>query len=230
MGREAITAFQVFKHGYHEAGISREIRLDRGTVYNAFRVFGGPVRILCMFCEITQAVADAACNMSFKVDSAAGGSARVIGDTVNIQAAAAGDFFVSEGDGTNLIKVTTATGLIHGYFYAAATAAGTIVPEGNIDVVLSAAVLASGKGRVFIWYKPLVYNACIATDNSLALSTSTTSTSTSTSSSTTSSSSSTTSTSTSTSSTTSSTASTTSSSSTTTTTTTTSSTTTAGGG
>lgn len=149
------------KSGLKEwTAVRAEIDLTGGNVADVFKVRGGPCRIIAMFLEITEAVANTACNMSWILDSDTGGD-RVIADTVNIQAAALGDFFVAELDGTNLVKITTATGVPHGYFYPDSATNGTIVTEGGIDVVLSATP-ATGKGTLWVYYRPLVFNAAIA--------------------------------------------------------------------
>jgi len=185
--------------------------LNKGRVSDVLRVFHGPCRIIAMFLEITEAVQNAACNMSWVLRSDEGGY-RVIGDTVNIQAAALGDFFVAELDATNIVGATTGTALVNGYWYDSATANGAIVPPGGIDFVFSNTNMSSGKGTLTIAYLPIVDDAMIVAED---WQTSTTSSSTSTSS---------TSSTASTSSTTSTTSSTASSSSTTSTTSTTSST------
>ena len=221
-----------------EWGVVREnIKLNKGRVSDVLRVFNGPCVILGMFLEITEAVANTACNLSWVLRSDVGGY-RVIGDTVNIQAAALGDFFWAELDGTNIIKATTSTGLVYrGYnrfWYTLATADtiggfGVIVPKGGIDFVLSVNNLASGKGSLYVVYKPLVAGACIVAEDmqsSTTSTTSTTSSSSSTASTTSTASSTSTSTSTSTSSSTSTSTSTSSSTSTTTSTSTSTSTTT----
>ena len=97
--------------------------------------------------------------MSWIFDSAKGGT-RIIGNTVDIANAALGDFYVAELDGSNLIRATTGTGLAHGFFVKDSATAGTIVTEGGIDIVLSAA-LTTGKGTLWVYYKPLMWNACI---------------------------------------------------------------------
>ena len=213
---------QTMKHGLREAPTKRvDIPLNKGKVSDALRVFNGPCRIYCMFMEITEAVPNTACNMSWILDSDQGG-ARVIGDTVDIAAAALGDFFVAELDGTNLVKATTSTGLIYGYWYEESATNGVIVPPGGIDIVLGTNNLTAGKGTLYVYYQPLENNACIVAED-WQTSTTTTTTTTSTTSSTSSTASTTSSTS-STASTTSSTSSTSSTASTTTTTTSTTST------
>ena len=177
--------------------IRADVQLNKGRVSDVFTV-DGACRIICMFMEITEAVPATACNMSWIFDSEKGGF-RVIADTVDIQSAALGDFVVAECDGTGLIKPTTSTGLVHGYWYETSTTAGTIVTNGGIDIVLGTNNLTAGKGTLYVYYQPLMWNSCIYTG---VLHTSTTSSSTS---STTSSSTSTTSSSSSSSSTTSST-------------------------
>src|SRR5512146_1782967 len=120
--RASIQPATIFKHGYSEAGVMRaDIKLNRGRVSDALRVCNGPCVILAMFMEITEAVSNAACNMSWKFRSNKGGT-RTIGDTVSIQNAALGDFFYAECDGSAIIKATTSTGLI-----TAGTTYGAIV-------------------------------------------------------------------------------------------------------
>ena len=204
---------QIRTKTWQRLGVQRiDVHLNKGRVSDVLRVFHGPCRIFAMFLEITEAVQNAACNMSWVLRSDTGGY-RVLGDTVNIQAAALGDFYVAELDATNIIKATTATGLVNGYWYEAATATnGVIVPPGGIDFVFSNTNMSSGKGTLTIAYVPIIDDAMIVAED---WQTSTTSSSTSTSS---------TSSTASTSSTTSTTSSTASSSSTTSTTSSTSST------
>lgn len=185
--RAPISPHSLQRHGYEEAGVRRvNIALNKGRVSDALHVFDGPCVILSMFMEITEAVANTACNMSWVLRSDAGGY-RVIGDTVNIQAAAKGDFFWAELDGTNIIKATTSTGLIHGGFNRKVIAAtdsgeGTIVPPGGIDIVLTVNNLTSGKGTLYVWYRPLVFDANIVAEDLRTSTTSSTTTSSSTSS------------------------------------------------
>jgi len=150
-----------------------DVKLNRGRASDVFRVEGGACRIICMFMEITEAVPSGTLNMSWIFHSDTGGF-RTIGATVDIAPSALGDFYVAELDGTNIIQATTSTGLIHGYWYDTATANGTIVTEGGIDIVLSDKTLSAGKGTLYVYYKPLVDNACIFTGD---LHTSTTSSS-----------------------------------------------------
>jgi len=139
---------------------------------DVLRIFDGPCVILAMWLEITEAVEDVLCNMRWVVDSDQGGD-RIIGDDVNIQAAALGDFYFAELDGTAIVKATTSTGLIHDGFNAyqqTLTGAvsvggfGVIVPPGGIDIVLSATP-ATGKGTLYVYYKPLISGACIVPEN-----------------------------------------------------------------
>ncbi|MCP5006529.1 MAG: hypothetical protein GY941_21705 [Planctomycetes bacterium] len=141
------------------------INLNDGNVTDAFRVFDGPCVILSMFLEITTAVSAGTVNMSWILESDAGGS-RVIGNVIDIAPSALGDFYWAELDGSTLIQSTTGTGLPYGaYIRAVSSGYGVIVPKGGIDIVLSASV-AAGEGTMTIVYKPLQSGASIVPEDS----------------------------------------------------------------
>jgi len=171
VSQASIAPHSIFRHGASPMGVSRrDIALTRGRVSDALRVFDGPCVILSIHLEITEAVSNTACNMSWVLRSDQGGGDRVIGDVVDIANAAPGDLFYAELDGTNIVKATTGTGLVpggfNGYQHTLTGAVsvggyGTIVTEGGIDLVLSATP-AAGQGSLYVYYKPLIHNACLA--------------------------------------------------------------------
>lgn len=171
----SIPPHQIEKHGMRPRCVRRKgISLRWGGTADVFRVFTGPVRVIAMFMEITEAVPGGTVNMSWLLRSDVGGT-RTIGDTVDIAPSAIGDFYVAELDGTAIVQVTTASGLIHGYWYEEATANGTILTEGGIDIKLSAHALA-GEATLYVYYQPLVNDACVVAEDTQTSSTSTSTT------------------------------------------------------
>ena len=195
--------------------------LSNGRVSDVFTVVGGEVCITGMWMQITEAVSNLTCLMTWVLDPELGSFTPIgtvaIGTGVDIDNAAVGDFFWNELDGTAIVKAATGTALpIRAVGRRNAQGLGVIVPVGGIDVQLSAFLPSgTGKGNMHISYIPLHQGACIFAGELHSSTTSSTSTSSTTS---------TTSTTTSTSSTTSTTSTTTSTSSSSSTTTTTSTT------
>ncbi len=187
-----------------------DIVFTSGDMANVFFVNNGPVLLLAMFMEITEVVSNDACNMSWVSDSKRG-SDTDIGADVNIQAAAAGDWFWAECDATAIVKAAQGTVLpLLAVDRQGTGGRGLVVPEGDIDIDLSTQDPTTGKGTIYCIYEPLVEGASITAGDIVRLQTSSTTTT-----STTTTTSSTTSSTSSTASTTSSTSSTTSSSTTT---------------
>ncbi len=147
-------------------GVRREgLDLTKDRLSGVFGVFDGSVVLLAAFMEITTAASANVCNMSWVFDSNAGGD-RVIGDDVSITSAALGDFIWAELDGTALIKATTSTGLIHGgYYRGIATGYGTILTEGEVDIVMGSNALTTGVGTLTMVYEPLVQGASMVAED-----------------------------------------------------------------
>ena len=149
-----------------EWGVRREgLDLTKDRLSDVFRVFDGSVVLIAAYMEITTAASANVCNMSWVLDSDAGGD-RVIGDAVSITSAALGDFIWSELDGSVLIKSTTATGLPYGaYLRAVSSGYGVILPEGGIDIVMASNALTTGEATLSVVYRPLMEGASLVAED-----------------------------------------------------------------
>jgi hypothetical protein len=134
--------------------------LTGGRLESVFKVEGGPVLVVGMMMEVTEACEDVGCNITFESGPLLGLDT-VIGDSVSIQAAAIGDWFWSECDGTAIVKAATGTALVvNGVMRGSASGLGILVPEGVIDVGLSA-TLATGKGTIYVQYMPVLRDSVV---------------------------------------------------------------------
>jgi len=101
----SIPGNQQVKPGWGPAWSYRdEIILHNGRVSDIFRVEGGPVIIVGMLMQITEALSVVACNMAWMSDDSIGGAMTVIGDNLDISGYALGDWVWAECDGTALIR------------------------------------------------------------------------------------------------------------------------------
>jgi len=147
--------------GLRRPGIS--LIKSTALISDVFHVYDGSVQLMAAYMEITTAASANVCNMSWVLDSDAGGD-RVIGDAVSITSAALGDFIWAELDGTALVVATTVTGLIHnGFDRQDANGYGTILTEGGIDIVLTGAnALTTGEATMTVVYRPMVEGAVVS--------------------------------------------------------------------
>ena len=148
-------------------GIRRsDLDLTKDRLSGVFGIYNGPVVLVAAFMEITTAASANVCNMSWVFDGDVGGSDKTIGADVSITSAAIGDFIWAELDGTALVKATTGSGLIHnGYYRGGSNGYGTILTQGEIDIVLGSNALTTGVGRMTVVYEPLVPGAIIAPED-----------------------------------------------------------------
>lgn len=138
--------------------------LYNGRISDVFTVEGGPVVVTSMFMRITQAVTNTACNMAWVYDPADGSAVTSIGTALNIANYAVGDWVWSELDGTALVRIA-AGALVKNVLDVPAWASnigrGLIIPEGGIDITLSAATLLAGKGELWMTYRPLMPSSSV---------------------------------------------------------------------
>jgi hypothetical protein len=142
--------------------VAEGVDLTSGDVDDIFTVVGGPVLCIGLFVEITTAVSNNACNINFESDPTTGAANTDItaGGAPDIALAAIGDWFSMDGDsadvmlkhanGTSLPMITDNNG-------------GIVIPEGGVDMKLSAATPTTGIGNVYMRYKPLTSAARVTT-------------------------------------------------------------------
>jgi hypothetical protein len=188
--------------------------LHNGAISNVLTISGGPIYLTGMFMRITSAVTNTTCNMAWRYRGADGVAVAAIGSAVDIAGSTIGDLFWSELDGTAIVKVES-NALMANFSGDAKTNKHIFLPDGSIDITLSATTLIAGVGELWVEYEPIDISTQTVVWPGVVASTTTTSSTTSSTSSSTSSTASTASTTSSTSSTasTASTASTTSSTS-----------------
>jgi hypothetical protein len=172
-----VSEYQSRKHGLEPGTIrTSELRLTDGSISNVFRVVGGPVCLIALFLQITQAVADSVVTLAINASPDIGVDS-LIGDALSIQDLGIGSFVWSECDGTELIPAAAGTTLpIKAIGRGDANGLGIIIPEGGINFILSA-MPATGKCVVYAQYRPLVHGACLICSDMQSSTTSTTSTS-----------------------------------------------------
>lgn len=182
----------LFHTGFNLSRVRRDgLILSNGSISDVFRV-SGPVCIIAMFMEITEAISSVSCKMSWLIDHSKGAGVTpigtvAVGSNLDIIGIPVGGWIWNELDGTALVKAEAGTVLpIAAKDRRSAVGLGVICPAGGIDIKLSTDALSGGKGDLYIEYIPLRRNACIyaaAPGSSLALHSTTTSTSSTTSSS-----------------------------------------------
>lgn len=134
-----------------------DIALDGNNVADVVTISGGPVQIIEMALEITEAVSAHACAMGWVSDPTAGtGPTDIAVSGVDIISAAIGDIFYAEFDATTPVKSEPAGSLPVG------TGLTMIVPVGGVDFTFANSNPTSGIGTLFIRYKPLAPGARIS--------------------------------------------------------------------
>ncbi len=137
------------------------IALDNNNVADVVTIFGGPVQIIEMALEITEAVSAHNCAMGWISDPTADGpsgtnTTNIAASGVDIVSAAIGDIFYAELDATTPIKS------VPGGALPAGTGLTMIVPAGGVDFTFANATPTSGIGTLYIRYKPLAPGARIS--------------------------------------------------------------------
>ena len=141
----------------HKAGIP----LDGGTVTNVFIVQDHPVIFTGCFMRITEVVSAHACTMIWRNDPDSGAVNMDFGAAVDINAAALGDMFWSELDGSAINKVGAASELsnfssIHDNTAIAFSGRGLFVHEGVINIVMANSTPTSGIAEMWIEYEMIL--------------------------------------------------------------------------
>lgn len=127
------------------------IALDGGSITDLFTIAGGPILLLSLIAEITEAVSAHACDAKLVADPSAGIDTDMCA-VVDIVSAAIGDFFYIDGTIANaMMKAAPGTALPLGI----GMDIPLIIPAGTIDLNLANSTPTSGIATFFLRYKPL---------------------------------------------------------------------------
>ncbi len=131
------------------------VALDGGTVVDVFTIAGGPIMILGLWVEITEAVSGNACVINFLSDPTVGASTTDISEGTagaDLNALALGTVVYLNGDSQDvMVNAVHGTNLPH----MALNNMGIYCPVGGIDMVLANSDPTSGIGTLWLRYKPL---------------------------------------------------------------------------
>jgi hypothetical protein len=134
-----------------------DIPLDGGTVANVFTVSGGPVYLLALLLEITEAVSANACNAKWVADPTTGVDTDMC-LVVDIQSAAIGTFYKISGNiASALTAAVPGTALPLGINLSTPL----IIPIGTIDLNLANSNPTSGIATAHLQYAPVVPGASV---------------------------------------------------------------------
>ena len=138
-----------------------DIALDGNNDADVLIISGGPVQIIEMALEITEAVSAHNCAMGWISDPTADGpsgtnTTDIATSGVDIISAKVGDIFYAELDATTPVKSVPGGALPVG------TGLTMIVPVGGVDFTFANATPTSGIGTLFIRYKPLAPGARVS--------------------------------------------------------------------
>lgn len=145
---------------------STSVALTGGDIADVATVNNGAVLIHCIALEVTAAVSANASLVHFESDPTRGsGNVDLTEGTLapDIASAAIGDWFVSGGDGDDvMVKFANSGGAAAAPMQADGVNQGVICPEGGIDLKLSTSDPSTGAATLHILYTPLTPDAYIS--------------------------------------------------------------------
>lgn len=132
-----------------------DVALDGGSVVNIFTITGGPVQVLALIAEITEAVSAHACNTKLVADPTAGADTDMCA-VLDITGVQIGTFLTIDGTIANaMVKAVPGTALPLGV----GMDIPLIIPVGTIDLNLANSNPTSGIATFYLRYKPLAEGA-----------------------------------------------------------------------
>lgn len=136
-----------------------DVALDGGSVADIFTISGGPIQLLALILEITEAVSVHACAMKLALDAVvAAMDIDITGATGDINGTTLGSFWSVTGDiAVDLLEHVAGTAIPLGLD----PDFPLIVPPGGIDQVLANSDPTSGIGTWYMRYKPLSEDAMV---------------------------------------------------------------------
>ncbi|MFH1570542.1 MAG: hypothetical protein ABIL09_21310 [Gemmatimonadota bacterium] len=133
-----------------------DLSLHQGTVADIFTVANGPVEVLALVLQITEAVSAHNMTAGFESDPTVGASNTPLCAVVDLISAAIGDAFATVGaGGSAMVKYANGTAP------ALANVAPAVVFPGGIDYVPANDTPTSGIGDVYLTYRPLSATAVV---------------------------------------------------------------------
>lgn len=137
--------------------LASSVALDGGSVANVFTVSGGPVLLLALIGEVTEAVSAHACNAKWVADPTAGADTDMCA-VLDIQSVGIGTFLTIDGTIANaMVKAVPATALPLGI----GMDIPLVIPVGTIDLNLATSNPTSGIMNVYMRYSPLTINSLV---------------------------------------------------------------------
>ena len=147
-----IPASPILQRGSVQATV---VALDGGSVADIFTITGGPVAVLALIGEVTEAVSAHACNAKLVADPTTGIDTDMC-TVLDIQSLAIGDFLYIDGTiGNALAKAVPGTALPLGI----GMDIPLILPVGTVDLNLANSNPTSGIATFTMLYQPLVNGA-----------------------------------------------------------------------
>jgi hypothetical protein len=128
-----------------------DLALDGGSVANVFTISGGPILLLALIAEITEAVSANACNAKWVADPTAGADTDMCA-VFDIASAAVGTYLTIDGTIANaMVAAVPATALPLGI----GMDIPLIIPVGTIDLNLANSDPTSGIATAYMRYMPI---------------------------------------------------------------------------
>ena len=145
---------------------STGVALTGGDVADVATVNNGAVLIHCIVVEVTAAVSANASLIHFESDPTRGSANVDLTEGTlapDLASAAIGDYFVSGGDGDDvMVKFANSGGAAAAPMQADGVNQGVVCPEGGIDMKLSTSDPTTGTATLHILYTPLTPDAYIS--------------------------------------------------------------------
>jgi hypothetical protein len=135
-----------------------DVALDGGSVADIFTVAGGPVMLVALIGECTEAVSANACAAKLVMDPTTGADTDMCG-TADINAMGIGSFFTIDGTKANpAVIAVPGTALPLGI----GTDIPMILPIGTVDLNLANSDPTSGIATFYLAYLPLTPGATVS--------------------------------------------------------------------
>jgi hypothetical protein len=140
-----------------QVAVATSVALDGGTVADIFTISGGPVLVLALIGECTEAVSANACNAKLVADPTTGADTDMCA-VLDIQSLGLGSFLTIDGTIANaMVKAVPGTALPLGI----GMDIPLILPVGTVDLNLANSNPTSGIATFYLRYKPLKAGALV---------------------------------------------------------------------